>query len=109
LPKRAPGVFAGGGRDERTGDIIVKAVNPAATAVAATIRITGAEELQPLARVTTLSGSGPADENTLDEPGRVVPVGSVFNGVAPEFRYTLKPYSLTVLRLATRNGTILKK
>jgi len=102
LPWRAPGVFAGGGRDERTGDIIVKAVNPAATAVAATIRITGAEELQPLARVTTLSGSGPADENTLDEPGRVVPVGSVFNGVAPEFRYTLKPYSLTVLRLATR-------
>ena len=66
-----------------------------------TIRITGAAKLKPKARVITLAGDQPSDENTLEDPTKVVPVESTFDGVAPEFNYTLKPYSLTILRIDT--------
>jgi len=46
----------------------------------------------------TLSG-GLADENSLDDPKKIAPVTSSVKGVKPEFTYTFKPYSLTVLRL----------
>ena len=41
----------------------------------------------------------PTDANTLDEPAKVVPVESSFDGAGPEFKYTVKPYSLTILRV----------
>jgi alpha-L-arabinofuranosidase len=94
-----PGVYALGGRDEKSGQIIIKAVNPGSEPLDTTIRIEGAKKLKPKARVITLAGEKPTDENTLDKPNQVVPVESLFEGVGPEFRYTLKPYSLTILRI----------
>jgi alpha-L-arabinofuranosidase len=101
LPQPDAGIFALGGKDRKTGQIIIKAVNPGNDPLDTTIRITGAAKLQPKARVITLSGNKPTDENTLDDPSKVIPVESVFNGVAPEFLYQLKPYSLTIFRIGT--------
>jgi alpha-L-arabinofuranosidase len=101
-PRTRPGLFALGGKEEKTGQIILKAVNPGSAPIETTFRVTGAAGLKPKARVVTLAGDKPTDENTLDQPSKVVPVESVFEAVAPEFRYGLKPYSLTILRLETR-------
>ena len=96
--KTLPGVFALGGRMDKSGQIILKAVNPGSTPLAATFRVEGASKIKPRARVITLAGN-PNDENTLDDFNKVVPVESTFDGAAPEFQYTLKPCSLTILRL----------
>ena len=98
-PQQPPGLYALGGKDEKTGQIILKALNPGANPLPTSIRIEGGVKLMPKARVITLAGDKPADENTLDEPTKVVPVESTFEGVAPEFNYTLKPYSLTIFRI----------
>lgn len=100
-PQPPAGIYALGGKDEKTGQIILKAVNPGPVPLDTTIRITGAAKLKPKARVITLAGDQPSDENTLEDPTKVVPVESTFDGVAPEFNYTLKPYSLTILRIDT--------
>ncbi|KAB2639937.1 MAG: hypothetical protein DVB25_04755 [Verrucomicrobia bacterium] len=101
-PPPSAALYALGGKDETTGQIIIKALNPGATAMETVFKINGAEKLKPKARVVTLAGEKPGDENTLDEPNKVVPVESTFDGVAPQFQYTLKPYSLTVLRIDTK-------
>jgi len=98
-PQSKAGLFALGGKDNKTGQIIIKALNPGATPLDTTFRIEGAAKLNPKARVTTLAGEKPTDENTLDEPNKVIPVESTFEGVAPEFHYHLKPYSLTIFRI----------
>ena len=98
-PQDKPGIFALGGKDEKTGQIIIKAVNPGAGPLETIIHIEGAANLKPKARVITLASDKSTDENTLDEPTKVIPVESTIDGVGPEFKYTLKPYSLTILRL----------
>ena len=45
-----------------------------------------------------LSGD-PADENTLDEPAKVVPVARTVEGVSSNFVYTLPAQSVVILRL----------
>jgi alpha-L-arabinofuranosidase len=98
-PQQKPAVYALAGKEEKTGQIILKALNPGPAPLDTTIRIKGAAKLKPMARVITLAGEKETDENTLDEPNKVVPVASTFEGVAPEFNYTLMPYSLTILRI----------
>lgn len=100
-PAHKPGIFALGGRDDKAGQIIIKAVNPGSAPLDTTIRIGGAVKLKSQARVITLAGDQPTNENTLDEPDQVIPVESTFDGVAPEFKYILKPYSLTIFRIDT--------
>lgn len=98
-PQPQPAIYALGGKDEQAGQIILKVVNPGATAMDTVVRIEGAAKLKSKARVITLSSDNPTAENTLDEPTKVVPVESTFEGVAPEFKYPFKPYSLTVFRI----------
>ena len=100
-PQALPGIYALGGKDQKAGQIIIKAVNPGSAPLNTTFRIEGAARLKPKARVFTLASAKPTDENTLDEPNKVVPVESTFEGAAPEFRYSLKPYSLTIFRIDT--------
>ena len=103
-PRSKAGLFALGGKDNKSGQIIIKALNPGATPLDTTIRIEGSAKLNPKARVITLAGEKPTDENTLDDPNKVIPVESTFDGVAPEFHYQLKPYSLTIFRISEVNG-----
>ena len=101
-PQQQAGLYALGGKDEKTGQIIIKALNPGASPMETLFKIDGASKLKPKARVITLAGEKPTDENTLDEPNKVVPVESTFDGVAPQFKYNLKPYSLTIFRIDTK-------
>ena len=55
--------------------------------------------IEPSGRVVTLSAQNPADENTLDEPKKVFPRESTYNGFSEKFDYTFEPWSFTVLRI----------
>ncbi|MEI7902273.1 MAG: alpha-L-arabinofuranosidase C-terminal domain-containing protein, partial [bacterium] len=100
-PQPKAGLYALGGMDEKKGQLIIKAVNPGDRPLDTVFLIQGAAGIKSNARVITLAGDTPTAENTLDEPTQVVPVETVFEGVGPEFKYSLKPYSLTIFRLDT--------
>jgi alpha-L-arabinofuranosidase len=89
-------VLAISGRDEKTGDIIVKVVNTAPEA--ATMQLRGAGDLVAGETITTLTSSNPTDENSFEEPNKIVPVVKPLTTMTP----TLPAYSLSILRLKTR-------
>jgi len=99
-PKDAE-VFAIAGLQRKTGDVLVRVVNRAAAPREMKIRFQGVAKIGSRARVTTLSHDDPTAENTVDFPDAVLPVESTFDGAGAEFTYVFRPYSFTLLRLAS--------
>jgi alpha-L-arabinofuranosidase len=96
----ATNLFVAASRDIRTGEVILKVVNPTAEATEMSIKLEGVARVSPTAEATILASAKPSDENSLSEPTKVSPVTTPVKGVAREFRQTFKPYSLTILRLS---------
>ena len=95
-----PRPFASAVWDDKAEEVILKVVSMQAEPARVTLQIKGGGRLKATATAITLSGEL-TDENSLDDPRKVAPVTSTVKGVKPEFTYTLKPYSLTILRLGT--------
>jgi len=101
---RQPGLYATSSRDMEQGEIIVKVVNSAPQAVTAEVRIEGIKQLsRNKSSVTVLSAASLTDENSLAEPKKIAPVSSPWKGTDPSFPHTFPAYSVSVLRLRTRN------
>jgi len=94
--------FANAGFEESSGDLIVKLCNASAEPVPAEIVVAGVDEVKTRAKVITLTGTGPTDENTLDEPKRVAPVETTFDGAGKSFVYPVRPWSVTILRIPVK-------
>jgi alpha-L-arabinofuranosidase len=101
LDRHVPSFFTSAARDEKTGEVIVKVVNPGGTATQASISLPGIARLQPTGQAITLAGNL-SDEDSMGTPAQVLPLTTPVSGVGPEFTYTFKPHSMTVLRLATK-------
>jgi alpha-N-arabinofuranosidase len=97
-----PRLYASASRDDKAGEVVLKVVNTQAEPASVTLQVKGAGKMKATGTAITLSG-GLTDENSLDNPKKVAPVTSSVSGVGPEFTYTFKPYSLTVLRLGLGN------
>ena len=100
LLRRVPSLFASAAKDNNSGDIILKVVNPGSQPTETTVQLRGAGMLAASAQSTVLTGGNPDDVNSFDAPTKVAPVTSRIEGVGPEFRQTFKPNSLTVLRIS---------
>jgi alpha-L-arabinofuranosidase len=101
LHHKIPALFTSAARDDKTGETILKIVNPGNHPVDANIRLKGATNVASTAQVTTLTGQ-PGDENLFTNPDNVAPKKSTINNVRPEFRHTIAPRTFTVLRIGTR-------
>ncbi len=101
LHRRVPDLFTSATRDEATGEIILKVVNPTSRTTQAAIQLRGVRSVEPTGRAFILSGDL-ADENSFANPTHVVPSTLSVAGIRPEFTYTFKPYSLTILRLGSK-------
>lgn len=88
-------------RDTKTGEIIIKLINPQAVAESVNIEIKGVSSLASKAGAITLAGS-PEDTNSITRPRNVVPVTTTARNIKPQFTYTLPADSIVVLRLKTR-------
>jgi alpha-N-arabinofuranosidase len=88
-------------RDSKTGEIIVKLVNPQATDETLNLEIKGVGSLESTATAITLSGS-PEDTNSINHPRNVVPVATTVRGVKPQFTYTLPANGIVVLKFKAR-------
>ena len=100
-PARAD-VAAIAGRDDRTGEIIIKALKTGPDAAAVTFDISGASRIAATGQLTPLSSPRPLDENSFDAPRKIAPVTSTVTGLSKSFGRTLPPYSLSILRIGTR-------
>jgi len=86
-------------RDAR--EVIVKAVNVGERPLTATMNLEGTQTGETM-KIIVLSSAKLADENTLEEPDRIVPKETTVEISGPVFDVELKPYSFTLLRIPVK-------
>ena len=89
------------GYDGKNSETVIKVVNRGGEPFPLNVTLEGADKVARRGTVITLAASGGREENDFDNPTRIVPVESRWNGFGKNFTYTLKPYSYTVLRIRT--------
>jgi alpha-L-arabinofuranosidase len=87
-------------RDSKSGDIILKLVNPSSLTVQSKINLSGLDSLKPTATRTVLTGDR-RGENNAANPRNIVPQTASFP-VGKSFAYDAPPQSFTVIRMKTR-------
>jgi alpha-L-arabinofuranosidase len=92
-------LFASAAMDNETREVIFKVVNASGQAVSASIDDKGANLRVQKVQATVLTGENTSDQNSLDEPRKVVPSTDYVTPHGPGLDYTFKPNSLTVLRI----------
>ncbi|MGQ9879859.1 MAG: alpha-L-arabinofuranosidase C-terminal domain-containing protein [Armatimonadota bacterium] len=102
MPDSVSMLHAVASRNEKTREVILKIVNVSDSAQETTIELVGVRSLSLTAKMVTLTGANPEDENSLEEPTRVAPAESRLEGVSSRFRVNLPAHSLTVLVLKER-------
>jgi alpha-L-arabinofuranosidase len=83
-------------------EAILKVVNTAASELATDIRLIGATGVGKKAKAVVLASPDARDENTLEEPSKVVPVALTLDSAAERFSHVFPGNSVTVLRLGVR-------
>jgi alpha-L-arabinofuranosidase len=94
-------LYASAAHDDQTGEIILKIVNPEADASTVEIKLAGLAQIGAEGKAITLAGDLDA-VNSMDEPGKILPVESKFATAAANFTYAFPARSMTVLRIKTR-------
>jgi alpha-N-arabinofuranosidase len=97
-PQADAGLYTSASLDERTHELIVKAVNYAPTSRSAEIRLQGMA-WSGTARVTTLESADLKAENSFDHPMAVAPESSTAEVSSGILTAQLRPYSVTVYRI----------
>jgi hypothetical protein len=88
-------------RDSKTGTIYIKVVNRADTAQDVHITVSGVSSVASTGRIVTMSGSGPADTNSMADPKKIIPVAADLSGLSTDFMHSFAPFSVNVLELKT--------
>ena len=91
-------LFASAGRDEATGEMIVKAINTAGEPMLTRLQLNGLGRAGPEAICTVLTSANLADNNSMEHPVSVVPVT---RRITLADTHEFPPHSLTVLRFKT--------
>lgn len=102
LSQGVPPVCAAASRVEASGDVILKLVNTAFVACDAEIDVRGMLHLGQTVCATALSSSRATDENSLEDPFKVVPRRFDFVIASSPFHTILPANSVTVLRLTAK-------
>ena len=100
-PVSQPRHFCQTGYDELTGELIIKVVNGTDKTYTRGFEIEGTNNVAPEGKVITISGNA-QEENNFEEPYKLVPVTTTFNGFAKQFSYEFAPMSYTILRIKAR-------
>ena len=98
----AESLYANAVRDDAAGEIILKVVNPGATATEATINLAGISAVAASAKVTVLMAEKLSAANSMQTPQQIAPVESLLNHAAKKFTHSFPSHSVTVLRLQAR-------
>jgi alpha-L-arabinofuranosidase len=102
-PTRA--LYAVASRDDRSGEVILKVVNPSSRPVETAVALNGVGRVDPNASAIVLTADTPDAENSLAQPERVTPTRSTLRVSGPEFTHRFPAHSLTILRLRPERRT----
>ena len=97
-PHAEGGFYTSATLDDRTHELIVKAINYSASARPAEIRLAGVNG-SPTAKVITLKSADLNAENSLDHPTAIAPASSTAEAKSGKLSVELPPYSLNVYRI----------
>lgn len=93
---------AGAGRDEANGDVIVKLVNGGAEPRPLAVVLDGTPAIDEAVRIWTLSGPGPAAENSFGTPDAIVARQTELRAASPRFELTVPAHAIVVVRARSR-------
>jgi len=96
-PQAQDGLYTTASLDERTHELIVKAINVTGSTKPVEIGLNGANA-SGTAKVTTLEGADLKAENSFDQPKNVSPKYSTLDVKSGKIAVQLDPYSVTVYR-----------
>ena len=91
--------YASATHDDKTGEIILKAVNPGAEAAAVEIKLAGLSQVEPGGKAMVLAGDNLNAVNSMAAPGKISPVESKLENAAANFTHAFPARSVTVLRI----------
>lgn len=97
----SPRRFITTGYDSRAGELILKVVNASTSPYSVAFTLDGATDVAPEGRAITLAAASLADENSWEEPEKIVPVESAIDRLGEKFSYDFHPCSYTILRIRT--------
>jgi alpha-L-arabinofuranosidase len=100
--------FALAGRDEPSGDLIIKAINAGSEPMNATVNIKGVNHVAFGAGLTVLKSNGGSDNNSLENPQMIAPVSSVMSVSGNTFTHEFPAYSFSMMRLAAKGTAPVK-
>jgi alpha-L-arabinofuranosidase len=95
--------FSIAGRDEKTGEIVIKMVNAAGAKRNVSFQVNQAA-LETSGKAIVLSANSPEDENSFEHARQFVPREKPIQGVSSNFEYAVDPWSITILRLKEKKG-----
>ena len=101
---RVPRFFATSGWDEKRGQLVIKLANGMDIAQKARLRIEGMRKLDSRAELITLSAAAPTEENSLEQPMKIVPITSKLDGFGPRYELPMRPWSVAILRVGGEKG-----
>ncbi len=97
-PPELPRLFATASLDQEAEQLILKVVNPTDDPANVNLQIRGVGSIESPAKSVVLQGL-PDDENSPAAPNRIAPHKGDVPITGPEFNYTFRPNSLSILRL----------
>jgi alpha-L-arabinofuranosidase len=92
------GLYASATRDNKSGEIIVKVVNAAATPTETEILLNGVKNLAGTVSAIVLTSENPKDENSLEQPTKVSPKTETLKLSGGKFTRSFPGNSFTILR-----------
>jgi alpha-L-arabinofuranosidase len=92
-------LYASATRDNSTGEIILKVVNTLPEALTTEVRLGGVARVTDQATAMVLTSGKGEDENSLDDPKKVLPREATLRVSGPKFEHTFPAKSFTVLKV----------
>ena len=91
--------FVSSGIDKDKNELVIKVVNCGKEPYSASLQLEGIKKVLKGGRVITLKAQDGTDENTFEEPKKIYPHETLYDGFSREFSWSFAPYSYTILRI----------
>lgn len=91
--------FVSSGVDKDKNELVIKVVNCGKATYPASIQLKGIKKVLKGGRIITLKAQDGTDENTFEEPRKIYPHESSYDGFKRDFSFVFAPYSYTILRI----------
>lgn len=95
-------LFAIAGKDDKTGELIIKLVNGYSDTVETDFDISGVTGKASKITQTVLTSPSLTDENSFAEKNKFVPATSSIDATGKPLHLSMSPYSINVIRISTR-------